>query len=131
MMSGTREFVETQLDWETRDAGADDEVRAAVREDRARMKAGELDLIRARLATSTTAQIGRAADHVGAAGSAAMTNDAWNDFTRTVQLVARAGDLDQRLADLQARYAEEQGPRVVREPAVYDTGVRIRGSWIL
>jgi hypothetical protein len=48
-----------------------------------------------------------------------MSQESWNDFTRKVQLVARAAELDSRLADLQENYAG-QGPRVTDEPRVYD-----------
>ena len=59
------EFVETQLDWEVR--GESRDLRNSVRKDRASLKADELDLVRARLATSTTGHISRAADLVAAA----------------------------------------------------------------
>jgi hypothetical protein len=117
-MSVSKDFTETQLDWEVR--GQSEDQRNTVRKDRAKTKAAELDLIRARLATSTTAHISRAADQVVAAGSGAMSQESWNDFTRKVQLVARAAELDSRLADLQENYAG-QGPRVTAEQRVYDT----------
>ena len=50
-----------------------------------------------------------------------MTKAAWDDFSHKVQLVARAAELDGRLADLQERYAKDAQPRVTREPRVYDT----------
>jgi hypothetical protein len=115
----TNEFVETQLDWEVRQESRG--LRGAVREDRAQIKTDELALIRARLATSTTANISRAADRVVAAGSKAMTKEEWDDFNRKVLLVSRAADLDGRLGDLQERYAKDAQPRVTREPRVYDT----------
>jgi len=114
----TNEFVDTQLDFEVR--GESKDIRNAVREDRAQTRTDELALIRGRLATSTTGHISRAADRVVAAGSKAMPQEAWDDFTRKVQLVARAAELDGRLADLQERYAKDAGPRVVKEARVYD-----------
>ena len=127
-MSVSKDFTETQLDWEVR--GQSEDQRNTVRKDRAKTKGAELDLIRARLATSTTAHISRAADQVVAAGSGAMSQESWNDFTRKVQLVARAAELDSRLADLQENYAGH-GPRVTAEQRVCMTPIlRIRTLWI-
>jgi hypothetical protein len=122
-MSGGNEefdqFVETELDFEVRGEGRD--VRDAVREDRAKMKADELALIRARLATGITAHVGRAADRVVEAGAKWMTDEAWGAFTKSVRHVAQNAELDGRLAGLQKRYEKRaEGPRVTREQHVYD-----------
>jgi hypothetical protein len=118
-MMSSKEFTDTQLDFEVR---GETTLRDAAREDRAKMKAEELGLIRARLATSITGNVSRAADRVADAGASAMTEEGWAAFSRSVRNVASAAELDQRLAKLQKRYAKRaEGPRVTREQRVYDT----------
>ncbi len=119
MSDSVKEFTETQLDFEVR---GETTLRDVARKDRAAMKAEELGLIRARLATSITGNVSRAADRVADAGASAMTEEGWSAFSRSVRNVASAAELDQRLAKLQKRYAKRaEGPRVTREQRVYDT----------
>ena len=119
MSDSVKEFTEAQLDLEVR---GETTSRDTAREDRARMTAEELGLIRARLATSITGNVSRAADRVADAGASAMTEESWSAFSRGVRNVASAAGLDQRLAKLQKRYAKRaEGPRVTREQRVYDT----------
>jgi HK97 family phage major capsid protein len=117
MSDSVKEFTETQLDFEVR---GESRYRDLAREDRAAMKAAELGLIRARLSTSVTGHLSRAADRVADAGASAMSAENWAAFSRSVRNVAQSADLDRRLAKLQTRYEKRAaGPRVVKEPRVY------------
>ena len=117
MSDSVTEFTETQLDSEVR---GERRYRDAAREDRAKTKVDELALVRARLATSITGNVSRAADRVVDAGASAMSAENWAAFSRSVRNVTQSADLDRRLARLQKRYAKRaDGPRVVKEPRVY------------
>jgi len=114
----TDEFVDTQLDFAVREESK--VIRDTVREDRAKVKADELALIRARLASGSDGNVSRAADKVVTAGGKAMSNDDWESFTQAVRRVAANQELDVRLAGLQEQYEKRaQGTRVVKEARVY------------
>jgi len=114
----SKDFVDTQLDFSVREERK--AIRDTVREDRAKVKADELALIRARLASGSDGNVSRAADKVVAAGGRAMANDDWEAFTQAVRRVAANQELDVRLGELQEQYEKRaQGTRVVKEARVY------------
>jgi hypothetical protein len=114
----SKDFVDTQLDFAVREERT--AIRDTVREDRAKVKADELALIRARLASGSDGNVSRAADKVVTAGGRAMSNEDWESFTQAVRRVAANQELDMRLAGLQEQYEKRAlGTRVVKESRVY------------
>jgi len=107
-----------------RDPRANTQVQArldTVKEERAATKAAELGAIRARLAATASGHLSRAADKIVKSGDSAMSDEDYDAFIRSVNLVTRAAQTDQTLGELEERFLS-QGTIKVREERVYGEG---------